>query len=425
MKVGILTTFSKFYPGYSLTGIVKDQATMLSRYGHEVHLFVNERYSGEDFPAKVTLEKKIPFTHLKDYKSVSEVIPEHTLIKNNTKMMLIKELHDYDIIFTHDFVFQGWNLPYAIAIMEAAKELEKPRWMHWVHSVPTIFSDWWDINLYGKKHKIIYPNQTDKVRVCEQFRGVVDDVRVIPHIKDIRTWMDFTNETKEIIDWAPRLMSSDIVGIYPCSVDRLEAKGLSKVIRIFNFIHQSMKSVCLLVVTQWATGQKQFDIISNYKKEALQLGLIVGRDIVFSADYKITNNRPKYGVGLPKEILRELMMLGNLFIMPTREETFGLVIPEISLSGSPLLVLNKSLSMMNEVAGLNGLFFDFGSFHNTVNRPMEERDRFLGAVATIILGRMQQDESIQARTFMRKRYNYDYIYHNYYSPIMNESRNWG
>jgi len=424
MKVAILTNFTEFYPAYSLTGIVKDQVVMLSRYGHEVHLFVNDHYNGESFPGNVQLEKKIPFAHLTDYKSLNDLSPEHKMTANATKVVLVKELQDYDIIFTHDFIFTGWNLPYAIGVKEANKELEKPRWLNWVHSVPSALSDWWNINAYGKKHKIIYPNRTDKIQVCEQFRGKVDDVRVIPHVKDIRSWMDFNEETNNIIDFAPQLMTADIVSIYPCSVDRLQAKGLSSVIRIINYLKRSMKSVCLLVATQWTTTQKQFDIIDKYKKEAAQLNLIIGRDIIFSSDYQVKNNKPKYGVGVPKEVLRELMMLGNLFIMPTVEETFGLVIPEIVLSGSPLIVLNKSLAMMAEVSGLNGLFFDFGAFNNTVNRPPEEEDKFLAAVAMVILGRILQDDSIMAKTFMRKHYNYDYIYHNYYAPIMAESKFW-
>ncbi len=424
MKIAILTNFAKFFPGYSLTGIVQDKARMLAKYGHEVHLFVSKRYKGESFSKDVILEKEIPFAHLKDYKSVTELSPEHKMVMNATAAVLSEQLVDYDLVMTEDFIFQGWNLPYALGVIEASKRLEKPRWMHWVHSVPTVFRDWWDIKLYGKKHKIVYPNESDRLRVAEQFRGIIDDVVVIPHIKDVRTWEGFLPEANEIIDWAPALMNADVVQVYPCSVDRLPAKGLSEVISVFSFLKKSMKSVCLFLATQWATGKKQWDILDGYKREATEKGLVVGKEIVFSADYKVEKGSPKYGVGLPREILRDLVKLSNLFMFPTREESFGLVLPEACLGGSPLTVLNKSLSMMQEIAGFNGLFFDFGSYHQNVNIPEHERERRLQMIAQIILGRMMQDDSIRTRTFMRQKYNMDYLYHNYYAPTLANSRSW-
>ena len=426
MKIAILTTFTKFFPGYSLTGIVKDKATMLAKYGHEVHLFVNERYNGESFSDDVILEKKIPFAHLKDYKAISEVSAEHKLVVNNMKMMLLKECAAFDIIMTEDFIFQGWNLPYALGIIEATPQMEKPRWMHWVHSVPTGGRDYWDIKLYGNKHKVIYPNQTDKILVYEMFKGNINSIRIIPHIKDVRTWDDFHPEANNIIDWAPQLMTADIVQVYPCSVDRLEHKGLSEVIKIFSYLKKATRTVCLFVATQWATGQKQWDAVDEYRKLAGEYGLIPGKDIIFSSDYKPTaaRGKPLYGVAIPREVLKDLMKLSNLFVFPTQEETFGLVWPEICLSGSPLLVLNKSLNMMAEVSGMNALFFDFGSFHNKVNRPLEEQDRWLAAVTYAILGTMSLDHSIRSRTWVRQKYNYDYLYQHYYGPIMAESKSW-
>jgi len=107
MKIAIMTTFQEFQPGYSLTGIVKDQVEMLARYEHEVHLFVNERYHGEDFPGNVQLRKEIPFTHLKDYQSVREMSDEHKVIREETANRMVKILgeEEFDVVFTHDFVF--------------------------------------------------------------------------------------------------------------------------------------------------------------------------------------------------------------------------------------------------------------------------------------------------------------------------------
>lgn len=438
MKIGIMTTFQSFMPQYSLTGIVKDRAEMLTKYGHEVHLFVSERYHGEEFPADVILEKKIPFTHLADYQTMEQFTgqdqgykpapgwdtpAQHQAIKNQTAAMLREELKDYDLMITEDIVFQGWHLPFAVAVMEASKDLPNVRWLHAIHSVPSVNSNFWNIQLYGKRHKLLYPNRTDAIRVAEQFNGVLDDVRVIPHIKDIRSLFDYSEDTRKFIDWCPGVMQAEVVQIYPASVDRLEAKRLSEVIGIFSYLKKFGRTVCLVVATQWATGQKQLDIINNYKKEAIDKGLDVGTDVVFTPDYKPTGQEKRFGVGIPKHMIRELFQLSNVFIFPTREETFGLVLPEAALCGSPIVVLNGSLDMMREVSGHNALYFDFGSFNNRAEHK-NGIDPLLRDIALIVLGRILANESVRVKTYMRRHYNIDYLYKRYYAPILAESRMW-
>lgn len=437
MKIGIITTFQSFMPQYSLTGIVKDRAEMLTKYGHEVHLFVSERYHGEEFPAQVILEKKIPFTHLADYHTMAQFTGDdksytptkgwdspvqHQLIKNNTAAMFRQELADYDVVITEDIVFQGWHLPFAVAIMEASKNLPNVRWLHAIHSVPSVYSDFWNISLYGKRHKLIYPNRVDALRVAEQFQGVIDDVRIIPHIKDIRTLFDYSQDTIDFLEWCPGAMQAEIVQIYPASVDRLEAKRLAEVIGVFAHLKRMGRSVCLVVATQWATGPKQLDIINHYKRLAIEAGLDIGTEVVFTPDFKPVGKENKYGVGIPKHMIRELLQLSNVFVFPTREETFGLVLPEAALCGSPIVVLNGSLDMMHEVSGYNATYFDFGSFHCVVKH--NNLDLLLRDVALIVLGRLLANESVRLKTFMRRHYNMDYLYKRYYAPILAESRTW-
>jgi len=336
----------------------------------------------------------------------------HKQVVEETKKMLIRELADFDIAFTHDWIFQGWFMIYGLGVKGASPFLPKLRWLHWIHSVPTVFRDWWTIKEYGPNHKIIYPNNTDRILVAEQFRGMMEDVRCIHHIKDIRQWMDFDPETCRFLRRYPQILQADVVKLYPASVDRLHAKRVHEVAEIMANIKNTGKRVCLIIAAQWATGRQQKEDINIYKTEAAQKGLEPDTDFIFTPDFD-----KKYEVGITKAMVRDLFLCSNLFIFPTREETFGLVLPEAALSGV-LTISNKSLRMLSEIAGQNGLFFDFGSYHH--NFAVEDMRKYLLDLSQIILGRLKENESLSIKTFAIQHYNWNYLYNNEYLPVIQE-----
>lgn len=433
MKITIITNFREFNYGYSLTSIVVDQITMLARYGHDVTLWVSEGFTGnsdlsEYYPPDSYMEKLmsavkikcvVPDTGLIDYTDADHLSEEHFEVAKQFCNLIANELPDSDIVFTHDLIFTGWNLPYARGVYDAArlKSLKSVRWLHWVHSIPSAFRNWWNIKMYGPAHKIVFPNKSNQIHVASQFCGDMEDIKVIPHIKDLRSWFDFDSDTWDFFDTFPKTMDSEIVQVYPASSDRLSSKRVDVLIKMFAYLKRKGKSVCLIIANQHATQRQPKENIEHMIKIGARNGLKRNEDLIFTSDWD-----KKFENGVPKRILRELMLCSNLFIYPTRDESFGLIGPEAALSGAKMMVFNKSLDMMMEVNGFTGLYCNFGSFEHEFVHP--EPDLYYSELANLIIAKMKTDDAVQAATHHRLAHNMDSLYRNYYEPIMQEAKIW-
>jgi hypothetical protein len=431
-KIAILTSFADINHGYSLTGIVEDQIRMLTSHDHEVHLFVCTHFKeGEEEKLfdhdpwtweNLTLHKLVPFAHLKDYRKEADLTEDHKKVVKETGDMLQEKLVELgiDLVFTHDFLFTGWNLPYGLGVLAAVQNpnLHPIAWLHWVHSVPTANFDWWNIRRWGSRHKIIYPNKIDAQRVADQYKCASSYVIPIPHIKDYRSYWEFKENTYKFIETFPEVMNAYITQVYPASTDRLSAKRVDKVMTIFSHFKKDLKmSICLVIANQWATGRARKEDVEGYYKRARIMGLELNKEVIFTSEWD-----SQYATGIPRSMLRELQLMTNLFIFPTREESFGLVSPEAALSGV-VMVHNRSLPMMMEVGGGCGIYAEFGSYEKALQVPGTEKD-YYHALAHLIVGRMQRSEVVASKTFNRQRYNWDNLYHRFYLPTFGESDVW-
>jgi hypothetical protein len=426
-SVAILTNFMDFNPGYSLSGIVVDQAYMLAKYGHKVVIYVNEQYNDkfeadagitklkDKFAGLIKVKRMTKFMHLIDYDSAEKLTEDHKEAAEHAGRIYFNEFQkeSISVAFTHDFIFTGWNLPYSIAIKNADKQLKENdiniSWFHWVHSIPSGRRDWWDLSAYGKNHKIVFPTKTEVMRVAESFRTNPSQVAIIPHIKDIRMWYEFGNDSIDFIEAYPKMMEADVVQVYPCSSDRFAAKQLGLIIKMFSFMKViGSASVFLAIANQWATGLQRREDIKMYIELGEQHGLAYGKEFIFTSDYD-----SKFETGIGRKMLRELQLISNLFIFPTMEESFGLVGPEAAFSGS-LIVMNKSLTMMYEVLGSLSPAFEFSSFHSFTEATKD--NNYLTAISMAILNHIYTNPAIMTKTYCRKRYNHDHLYKRYYLP---------
>jgi hypothetical protein len=181
--------------------------------------------------------------------------------------------------------------------------------------------------------------------------------------------------------------------------------------RIFSAIKKLGYSVVLIVANQWCTVTQHRQSVAQYKETARKLGLQDGVDLIFTSDLG-----KQYEVGIPHYMIRELFQLTNLFIFGSKEESFGLVVPEAALAGN-FLVLNANLLNQREITADKALYVEFGSHEINFTPP---NDRYWDDVAKIVMARINENESIQTRTVCRKMYNWNELYRKYYTPFIEE-----
>jgi hypothetical protein len=175
--------------------------------------------------------------------------------------------------------------------------------------------------------------------------------------------------------------------------------------------------VCLVIANQWATGRQRKEDLQKYYKRVRTSGLKINEEVIFTSEWK-----DRFATGIPRYLLRQLQQMSNLFIFPTREESFGLVAPEAAMCGLEM-VINRSLPMMFEVQGGCGIYAEFGSYEKELVIPGTEQEYIVG-LTHLIIGRMQRSEIIASKTFNRQRYNWDNLYNRYYLPAFGESDVW-
>jgi len=428
MRVAILTNFDHFRSGYSLTGIVLNQWRMLSAYGHKVDVYVNQdcEYDVHNLPPG-EIRPVMPKGNLIDYgvdkkfPSVDSMTPEHIELTQETARILDHYLgKDTDVACTHDWIFTGWNLPYAEAVKTVDEKIPVS-WLHWVHSMPLFPMDWHCQGRYGNNHKIVFPTTINRQLVADQFMADWDDVRIIPHIQDPRVLFRLTDATREFIDAHKHIMQADICQVYPVGTDRLNHKGMRELVLLFAQMKRMKRRICLVVANSWATGRMAKQPIDIYKRLVVRNGLRWGKDVIFTSEFK----PPKYEIGIPHDMVADLFRFSNLFVFPTVVESFGLVLTEALMSGGILSVCNRNVDSMFEVAGGTGLYAEFPSYRTEDELTYGGTEReYFEKLAKQIVARLEQEDGILGKTRAIQRYNWDNIYHRYYEPLLAEATMW-
>lgn len=419
MKVGILTTFYRFDPGYSLCQVVWQQLAALVKHGYQPVLFVLENWDKNDqVPEGVELRPVIPQLILEPYAQGNLSKLEEDIAR--AKEAMEKHMADIDVCLTHDIIFINSYLPYNIAMRRAIDgALGKVRWLHWMHSGPSrrpvMDGSPWD-NLYTlpKNSKLVYMNYTDTVRAAEMYGLFVKDVRTIFNPMDVRILYNFHPVTRRLIE-AHDLMTPEYLCVYPLSTTRMgeDGKQLKKVISVMAGIKKLGNSVALVIPNAHANATREKIAIEEMYAYGYECGL-ERREIVFTSLFEA----PDWESGVPHDVVRDLFTLGNLFIFPSVSENCPLVLLE-AMAGGNILVLNKNFPAMKDFCLEGAYYFEFGSlvesvnYHNGIQAYMDD-------VAKIIVSEYQNNKAVKSKTKLRRQFNCDYIATHQLLPAIQE-----
>jgi hypothetical protein len=405
MRIGVATAFSAMMDFYSLTSVVKSQLRMIKAGGHEPVLIGIENFQWNHPMDYVEIRAVLPDFHKIDYAKSEDITPEHLEYSVRCADAMRTHFKDLDAILTHDLIFTGWNLPINLAVHHAAKDVGP--WLHWIHSVPGGSKDFWRV---PENSLLVYPNATDRVRCAENFRTWQEKIVVIPHATDLRD-IFFTTQFAEKLVTDYDVLGADLVQVYPIPTDRGDAKGIPQVIQIFGQLKALGASVKLIVPNAWCNVDKWRDRVNGYYRLAYENGL-TDQEVIFTS-----KSYPDHEVGLPMEVIKDLALCGNIFICPTKSETFGFSIAEAALAGC-LLVLNDDLPPMSEICGGRGNAIWAKMSSNFFTTKHSDEKKYYRDICRIIMHAIESNHSMKSKTHYRQSYRREAIWSKIEGAIM-------
>ncbi|MGB3774586.1 MAG: N-acetyl-alpha-D-glucosaminyl L-malate synthase BshA [Leeuwenhoekiella sp.] len=322
MKIAIVC-----YPTFGGSGVVATELGIaLSKRGHEVHFITYKQ------PVRLDLLNENIFFH--------EVnVPDYPLfhyqpyeLALSSKLVTIIRAYKLDVLHVH------YAIPHAYAGFMAKKMLRQEGIT--IPMVTTLHGT--DITLVGN-HPFYKPAVTFSINKSDVVTSVStslkeDTLRLFDikrKINVIPNFIDLSSQTGSFTDCQRELMAADDERIITHISNFREVKRIPDVIRIFNQVQEHIPAKLIMV----GEGPER------EPAEALCEKLGIAKKVIF--------------LGNSNEV-DKILCFSDLFLLPSKAESFGLAALEAMASGVP--VVSSNAGGLNEVNknGVSGYLNDIG-----------------------------------------------------------------
>ena len=425
-KISILTSFGGGVDeAYSLIGVVQNQIRMLVSNGYKPVVIVKEGFHPEQaFALKEVELRFIPAVRSSNY--ISEAIDDTFKADVEAlKKKLIENLKDCQVVLTHDLIYQPESLKMNFAARYAVRDgdLKHILWLHWVHSATSP-------QTLGKELKqndayfdvvaqrfpnsfVVFPNSYSIPRVARNFGYEEDQVKVVHHTTN---WPGFAKwdalVTQLVME--KNMLDADAICVYPARLDR--GKQVDVNIKIMAQLKKLNYSVRMIVVDFHSTGGDKVTYRDEMKKMAIDWGLN-DQDLTFTSEY-----HPSWHYSVPSKSVHDLFEVSNVFILPSKSETYSLVAQEAALMGN-LLILNHDFAPFRDIYGKNAIYKQFSSnigfdgLDGDITTTYGDEKGYYHDVAMRIKYELENNMVLAQQKFLRKFRNPQWIFRNELQPL--------
>lgn len=424
-KVCILTTFDSADPSYSLNLVAQDQIKMLLAGDYTPVVIVSEKFDPVEAYALpgVIVEKVSSVTASNEGTLPENWKSEVDMLASQYKRILGE--HEIDVIITHDIISQPAALVPNLAARKAAEDFPKTRWLHWVHSVfsSNCPSNVIEASEIGRSKwpnsKIVFPNAYDRPRVARSFNVEESDVFHCPHPTDIEGFLGVHPVLRRLFK-EKNTLDKEVIMVYPCRLDRGKQPHFN--VEVAAALKKLGSTVQFICVDFSSTGGDKVTYREEMKNLAVTRGLD-DTDVIFLSEFD-----EEFRLFAPREVVRQLFSISNIFLLPSVSETYSLVTQEASLLGN-FIILNQDFYPMRSIFGENPKYFQFsgnigidgldGNVKTEYNQGIEA---YAHDIACYIRFQLEHNRVLNQKTWIRQNRSLRAVLKKYLEPLLHGDR---
>lgn len=421
INVYILTNFNQFLRSYSPIIVVGDQLKMLKRAGYNPVLITGANWDPpEDSIFGQVRTERITNAHVYGYpKEFNETDKEEIEALYHD---LNELLPDDAVVITHDLIFLPDYVKHNVACRRIADERPSIHWIHWIHSATSPNTLIQERAMYGDKYKellnskfpnsiVAYPNAYDIPRVAVNYSYEEDEIFEVPHPMDVTEGMHPI--VKRLYD-EEQLWKPEVVMIYPLRLDR--GKNADMNVRLMKGLKDIDVDSKLIFCDFQSTGDDKVKYREDLQEMARWMG--VADRVVFLSEFD-----PSAHLEVPHQVVLDLFTLSNVFLMPSKSETYSLITQE-AMSRGNFCILNHDFAPFRQVYGKNAIYRQFSSniafngYDGEITTTHSNEEAYFKDMASNVKYWISHDKTLSAKTWVRMERNLDTVFKKYLQPLI-------